>query len=141
MGRWDWVGRVHRSIYEKTDGRIGATLGGKPMLLLTSTGRRSRLPRTTPLLYFLDGDTPVVVGSNGGQDRDPAWCHNIRADPSVGVRVARDVYQAHARFADDAERDRLWPILEAYNSPYRSYAARTDRRIPVVLLQRKAGDE
>ena len=136
MGKWDWVGRVHGAIYRKTGGRLGSSLGGKPMLLLTTTGRRSGQPRSTPLLYYLDGETPVVVGSNGGQDRDPAWCFNLRAQPKAEVRLGKAVFAARAEFAGDTERDRLWPLLEAYNKPYRVYAARTTRRIPVVLLHR-----
>jgi len=138
MGRWDWVGRWHGAIYQKSGGWIGAKLGPKPMLLLTTRGRRSQLPRATPLLYYLDGDTPVVVGSNGGQDHDPAWCHNLRADPDAEVRIGRERFRARAHFANAAERARLWPLLEAYNRPYRSYAGRTDREIPVVSLHRLA---
>ena len=134
MGRWDWVGRVHGAIYRRTDGRIGHRLAGKPMLLLTTRGRRSGQPRTTPLLYYLDGDCPVVVASNGGQDREPAWCLNLRADPQVHVQIGRDRFEARAEIAPAEERDRLWPLLEAYNAPYRAYARRTEREIPVVFL-------
>ena len=136
MGRWDWVGRVHGALYRRSGGRIGHRLAGKPMLLLTSRGRHSGLPRTTPLLYYRDADgCPVVVASNGGQDRDPAWCHNLRADPRATVQIGRDRFEARAEFAGVEERARLWPLLEAYNSPYRVYAQRTERELPVVLLR------
>lgn len=115
---------------------MGANLGGKPMLLLTTTGRRSGLPRTTPLLYYADGDTPVIVASNGGQAKDPAWCQNLRAEPRVSVRIGAEVFSGRAEFAGPAERERLWPLLANYNRPYRVYAKRTERELPVVLLRR-----
>ena len=136
MGRWDWVGRVHEAVYRRTGGRVGASLAGKPMLLLTTTGRRSGLPRTTPLLYYLDGDDPVIVASNGGQARDPAWCLNLRADPKARVQIGSDVFDALGEIVSDAERARLWPLLLAYNQPYRAYEKRTSREIPVVKLLR-----
>ena len=136
MGRWDWVGRLHESIYRKSGGRVGANLGGKPMLLLTTTGRRSGERRTTPLLYYLDGETPVIVASNGGQDRDPAWCLNLRANERAEVRLGQDVFAARGEIAGPEERARLWPLLKAYNKPYRDYEKRTNREIPVVLLHR-----
>jgi len=136
MGKWDWVGRLHTAIYDRSGGRLGATLAGKPMLLLTTTGRRSQQPRKTPLLYYRDAETWVVVGSNGGQDSDPAWCQNLRADPNASVQIGREHIRVRAEFAAPAERARLWPLLEAYNAPYRAYARKTSRSIPVVLLRR-----
>lgn len=139
MGRWDWVGRVHLAIYRRSNGRIGHRLAGKTMLLLTSRGRRSGVLRTTPLLYYPDADDcPVIVASNGGQGHDPAWCHNLRADPRAIIQIGREHFEARAEFADPAERGRLWPLLEAYNPPYRTYARRTERDIPVILLRRLA---
>jgi len=135
MGHWDWVGRLHLAIYRGSNGRIGHRLAGKPMLLLTSHGRRSGALRTTPLLYYPDSnDCRVIVASNGGQDHDPAWCHNLRADPRATVQVGREHFEVRAEFAGPAERGRLWPELEAYNPPYRAYARRTERNIPVILL-------
>lgn len=136
MGRWDWVGRLHGAIYQKSGGRIGANLAGKPMLLLTTTGRKSGQPRTTPLLYYLDGDVPVIVASNGGQDRDPAWCLNLRANPEASVQIGGETFAARGEITGSEERARLWPLLQAYNKPYRDYARRTEREIPVVKLLR-----
>ena len=106
------------------------------MLLLTSTGRRSGEPRTLPLAYLADGDALVIVASNAGQSRHPAWFHNLRADARARVRVGREVFDVRAEVAEDAERQRLWPLLTAYNPPYAAYERKTERVIPVVLLRR-----
>ena len=78
MANWAWVTKVHRAIYQKTDGRVGARLAGLPMCLLTTVGRKSGLPRTLPLACFPDGDDLIIVASNNGQEHDPAWWLNLR---------------------------------------------------------------
>ena len=83
------VFRVHQSLHERTDGRLGPRLVGVPSLLLRTTGRRSGLRRIATLVYARDGDAFVVVGSNGGQDGDPAWLLDIRADQQVEIQVGR----------------------------------------------------
>ena len=141
MGSWDWVGRVHRRVYEATGGRLGARLAGLDMCLLTTTGRRSRQLRTTPLSCFPRGGAVVVVASNGGQDRHPAWWLNLQRDPHGRVRVGREEWAIRAREATASERSDLWPWLVKSNPPYAKYQERTEREIPVVMLERLAPGE
>lgn len=136
MASWDWFTVLHRAVYEKTDGRLMARLAGIDMLLLTSTGRKTGQPRTLPLACFRDGDDVVVVGSNNGQDHDPAWWKNLQASPEAEVRLGRERFAVRAELATGAERERLWPWLIERNPVYARYAKRTSREIPVVLLKR-----
>ena len=136
MANWAWFTKLHRSVYEKTDGRLMARLGGLDMLLLTTTGRKSGQERTLPLACFQDGDDLVVVGSNNGQDRPPAWWLNLQAKPEGRVRFGREVFPVRAERATGAEHERLWPWLKQQNPQYAKYENRTEREIPVVLLKR-----
>jgi len=139
MSAWKHFGDAHTWVYQRSGGRIGARMAGRDMLLLTTKGRRSGEPRTLPLAYLVDGDALVVVASNAGQSRHPAWFHNLRAEPHARVRVGREVYDVRAEVADAAERERLWPLLTAYNPPYAAYERKTERTIPVVVLRRTPG--
>lgn len=134
MGSWQWFGRMHRWVYRRTGGRVGANLAGLPMLLLTTTGRRSGAPRTTPLTCMPDGDDFVIVGSNNGGPTDPAWWLNLQADPHAEIQLRRDRHRVTARLATGAERERLWPLLQDFNPAYRRYEKKTEREIPVVVL-------
>ena len=132
---------AHVSLYRLTGGRIGHTAPGAPtMLLLDHVGARSGNARTTPLLYLADGDDVVIVASAGGHPRHPAWLHNLRAHPETTVQVRDEVRPVRAREADDAERARLWPRLDAMYGGFVDYRRRADeagRVIPVVVLERR----
>ncbi|MDP9494180.1 MAG: nitroreductase family deazaflavin-dependent oxidoreductase [Actinomycetota bacterium] len=129
------MSRLHRSLYRVTGGRVGTRLVNNDMLLLTTTGRRSGRPHTVPLLYLRDGETLVVFASYGGRHRHPAWYLNLVADPEVEVQVGREHLRARARTADPGERARWWPrAVDAYGD-YAAYQTRTDRVIPVVLIE------
>jgi deazaflavin-dependent oxidoreductase (nitroreductase family) len=132
------ITRIHRFVYLKSGGRLGARLGGTPMLLLQHVGRKTGQLRATPLLYVEDGPRLVVVASNAGDDRTPAWCLNLRHEPEAAVRVGRERYSVRAREADPAERERLWPVLESSYSSYADYRERTKREIPIVILERSS---
>ncbi len=136
MASWVWFTRLHRTIYEKTGGRLMSRLAGVEMLLLTTTGRKTGQPRTLPLACFRDGDDVVVVASNNGLDHDPAWWKNLEAQPEAQVRLGRDRFQVRAELATGSERERLWPWLVERNPVYSRYAKRTSREIPVVVLKR-----
>lgn len=125
---------LHRWVYRRTGGRVGGRLARSPVLLLTTTGRRTGKPRTTPLLYLGDGDRLVIVASYGGDDRAPAWYRNLEANPEVTVEVGRSRRRMHAEDAAGEEQVRLWERLTRMYPPYDDYQARTSRRIPVVIL-------
>jgi deazaflavin-dependent oxidoreductase (nitroreductase family) len=129
---------VHQWLYERSDGRIGATLGGRPMLLLRTVGRRSRVPRTAALLYVRDGDAFVIVASKGGAPKHPGWFHNLIANPDVEIQVGRERIPVRARVAEGEERSRLWRRADEVNQgQYDVYQSRTARSIPVIVLERR----
>jgi deazaflavin-dependent oxidoreductase (nitroreductase family) len=127
--------KVNLVLYRATNGRVTGSHGGAPVLLLTTTGRRSGKRRTTPLLYLEDGGgTLVVVASYGGAPKHPAWYLNLSANPDVEVQIGREIEPRRARTADEDERARLWPRLVAMYANYATYQTRTEREIPVVIL-------
>ncbi len=127
---------VHQWLYETTDGRIGASLGGRPMLLLRTVGRRTRAPRTAALLYVRDGKAYAVIASKGGAPQNPGWFHNLRAEPDVEIQVGRERIPVRARLAEGEERSRLWARADEVNQgQYAVYQSRTKRPIPVVVLE------
>lgn len=125
--------KAHAVLYEKSDGRLGSWMG-LPMLLLTVTGRKSGLPRTTPLVYFEDGARYVVVGSDGAARRDPQWWKNLKVNPNATVRVGRRRFAATAHLATGQERERLWEIGKGINPMWQKYQTRTERILPVVVF-------
>ncbi len=131
---WRVTGRLHTAIYRATGGRVGHAAGGINNLLLTTTGRRSGQARTVPLAYIEDAARFVVVASNGGADRPPAWWVNLRHEPTAVVEIGARRVPVTARDATEEERSRLWPILTRGNPFYAQYERITARRIPVVLL-------
>jgi F420H(2)-dependent quinone reductase len=129
---------VHQWVYETTDGRIGRSIGGRPMLLLRTVGRKTKEPRTSALLYVPAGDGFAVIASKGGDPKHPGWYHNLMADPDVEVQIGRERIPVHARVADGDERQRLWDEANEVNKGgYADYQARTDRKIPVIVLDRR----
>jgi F420H(2)-dependent quinone reductase len=126
---------MHRFVYQRSGGRIGGRLPGQRFLLLTTVGRRTGQARTMPLLYVRDRDHFVVVGSNGGDDRPPAWWLNLQADPGAQVQVDREHHRVRARRAEGDELAALWSGLEASYRHYADYRRRTSREIPVVVLE------
>ncbi len=132
------IGVIHRGLYRLTNGSIGAKLGGRPMVLLTTTGRKSGKQRTIPLQYMMDGENIIVVASNGGNVNQPAWWHNIKANADVTVQVGKKTMRARAETANDEERARLWPILVEYYPGYQGYEDETERTVPVVILRPEA---
>jgi deazaflavin-dependent oxidoreductase (nitroreductase family) len=123
-------------VYRASGGQIGGRfLRGAPVCLLTTRGRRSGQPRVAPLLYLRDGENVVVVASKGGMSRHPLWYRNIEADPEVLLQIGRETTKRHARLASPDEKRRLWPKLVAMYPDYDDYQARTERDIPVVILE------
>jgi deazaflavin-dependent oxidoreductase (nitroreductase family) len=130
---------VHQWLYEHSDGRIGASLGGRPMLLLRTVGRRSGEPRTAALLYVRDGEAYAVIASKGGAPQHPGWFHNLTARPDVEIQVGRERIPVRARIAEGGDRSRLWTRADEVNQgQYAEYQSRTRRVIPVVVLEPRA---
>ena len=130
-------GEEHVRRYRETGGEVGQIWReGSTVLLLTTTGRRSGEPRTTPLIYAQDGDRYVIVGSKGGAPEHPGWYGNLTKTPNVELQVGDEVFPARARTASGEERERLWRIANEVWLHYDEYARKTDREIPVVVLER-----
>ena len=130
-------GQEHVRRYRASDGVEGHTWReGSSVLLLTTTGRKSGNESTTPLIYDLDGDDVVVVASKGGAPGDPGWYRNLSAHPEVGVQIKGDRFRARARTATGEERERLWRQMNRVWPHYAEYQEKTDREIPVVVLER-----
>jgi deazaflavin-dependent oxidoreductase (nitroreductase family) len=129
--------RVHPRLYRWSGGRIGGAIGGMPVLLLTTTGRKSGEPRTTALTYLPRGDDFVVIASVLGEPRHPAWWLNLAAKPDASVQVGGARHPVRAREAEGEEREALWRAVVAKMPDYDEYKARTSRRIPVVVLERR----
>jgi deazaflavin-dependent oxidoreductase (nitroreductase family) len=131
-------GKEHVRRYRETDGEVGHNWKeGATILLLTTTGRRTGRETTAPLIYNLDGDTPVIVASQGGAPGHPGWFKNLSKTPEVGVQIRGDRFRARARVAEGEERERLWELMNEVWPHYDDYATRTDRIIPVVVLDRE----
>ena len=130
-------GEAHVRRYRETDGEVGYIWRrGSKILLLTTTGRASGEQRTTPLIYEEAGDRLVIVASKGGSPEDPGWYRNLVKDPQVELQVKGDVFPAHARTATGDEREELWELAARQWPDYDAYQQKTDREIPVVVLER-----
>jgi deazaflavin-dependent oxidoreductase (nitroreductase family) len=122
-------------LYRRSGGKIGGSMQGLRVLLLTTTGRKSGQARVTPLGYFEHGGAYVVIASNAGADTHPAWYHNLRAQPQVRLQVQDRQLTALAEPAPAELRQRLWADLVQRSPAYRQYETRTARTIPIVLLR------
>jgi deazaflavin-dependent oxidoreductase (nitroreductase family) len=134
-GFWRVAGKLHTRLYRLTGGWVGFRAGRLTHLLLTTTGRVTGQRRTVPLTYMADGETYVLVASNGGADRHPAWWLNLERRPQARVEVGGATFEVVAARAAPEERARLWPMLKAYNPFYAAYEGLTAREIPVVILR------
>jgi F420H(2)-dependent quinone reductase len=136
---WPVLGRVtqgHTAIYRATDGRVGHRFPGAPsMLLLDHVGAKSGTLRTSPLVYARDGQNLVLVASKGGHPKNPAWFHNLVANPDTEVQVGAEHRKVHARVADAQEHARLWPVVVRVYRGYEDYQRRAERQIPLVILE------
>jgi deazaflavin-dependent oxidoreductase (nitroreductase family) len=131
------LSKLNTWVFQASRGRLGSGFrGGAPVGLLTTTGRRSGARRTTPLIYLADGDRIVLVASLGGMPRHPIWYRNLEANPEVEFRTPRGSRRYRARTASAAEKTACWPKLCAIYPAYDDYQQRTDREIPVVVLER-----
>jgi deazaflavin-dependent oxidoreductase (nitroreductase family) len=131
----DWVNK-HIRQYVESDGKKGQRFYGHDALLITTRGRRTGRLRRTALYYGRDGDRYLLVASNGGAKKHPAWYLNLVEHPEVDVQVGAERFTARARTAGPDERQRLWDVMAAIFPTYDSYAAKARREIPVIILER-----
>jgi deazaflavin-dependent oxidoreductase (nitroreductase family) len=126
---------AHVRLYRASKGKVGGSMGGNRLGLLTTVGRRSGRPRTVPVTTFPQDDgSLVVVASNGGQDRPPAWYGNLRAHPQVHLQLGAELRPMLARTATAQEKAEIWPGIVARAKNFAGYQKKTDRDIPVVIL-------
>jgi deazaflavin-dependent oxidoreductase (nitroreductase family) len=133
VGRFAY--RIHRHLYQLTGGVVGQHSGMGPMLLLTTTGRRTGAQRTTPLLYMPEGEDFMVVASNGGRPEPPAWLLNLEAQPAATVQVGRRRVAARASVLPSDEHPELWDRMVASYRGWGEYQHLTDRRLKMVRLE------
>ena len=126
----------HTAVYRATHGLIGHRIPGQPpVLLLDHVGAKSGTRRTSPLVYGRDGENLVLVASKGGYPKHPAWFHNLLANPDTTVQVGSRTLNVHARVAEGEERERLWALMVGVYGGYEDYRKRTEREIPLVVLE------
>lgn len=133
----DLFGAEHVRVFRETDGKRGYHWRGTTILLLTTTGRVSGQEHTTPLIHRTDGDRWVVVASKGGAPEHPGWFKNLQANPEVTIEVPGEKAAVRARVAQGEERQRLWSLMTEVWPDYDKYQAKTDRQIPIVVLERR----
>ena len=129
-------GQKHVERYVETDGEEGHDWNHTTVLILTTTGRKSGEERATPLIYQEHGDAYLIVASNGGADEPPAWYLNLEEEPDVTVQVKADRFPSRARVASAEEKGEMWKKMSAAWPAYDEYQEKTDREIPVVVLER-----
>jgi F420H(2)-dependent quinone reductase len=135
----DWLfkrfTKLQVAIYRRTDGKRMASMRGMPLLLLTTVGRKTGSPRTTPLMYIRDGDSYVITASNNGRDSHPAWFYNLQASPHAEIDLPGKRLQVTAAVATPAEKERLWAVLVSQAPFFDGYRKKTSRQIPMLVLK------
>jgi len=128
----------HVWLYKSSGGRRGTMMQGQKLILLTTKGRKSGEPRTVPVVPFLEGDEMYVMASMAGAPENPAWFHNLSADPDVGVQLGPETWRASAEVVPEGpERDRLWKAITDLMPNFGAYQQKTTRVIPVVHLVKR----
>ena len=125
---------LHTQVYRRTAGKVGGKMGGLTVGILTTIGRRSGQPRTTPLNVMADGECFLLVASNGGDDRPPQWFQNLQANPEATLQLGAESFPVRATVTTGDEKQALWPKVVAVYKGYDTYQRKTSRDIPVVIL-------
>ena len=129
------LGKLNVPVYRLTRGRLMGKVGRAPVLLLSTTGRRSGQQRTAPVLFLVDGRRTVVIGSNAGNERAPAWSHNLKANPDAEIQIRGERRRVRARVAEGEERSELWRKMNEQYAGFEHYDERTSRDIAVFVLE------
>ncbi|CAA0084465.1 Deazaflavin-dependent nitroreductase [BD1-7 clade bacterium] len=135
MADWKIFSKVHRSLFKLSGGRLGNRLAGIDMAMIDTIGRKSGKVRTAPAACYPYQDSVVVVASNNGGDKHPIWWLNLKAYPSVNVRLGQEQFKAEAIELRGEERDAIWPTIIRLNPRQKAYAEMTDRLLPVIYLK------
>jgi deazaflavin-dependent oxidoreductase (nitroreductase family) len=122
--------------FRANHGQVTGIFAGRPVLLLTTTGAKSGKQHTTPVVYTADGDRLVIIASKGGAPTNPAWYHNLVANPTVTIELPDETFEARAVVTTGEERQRLFDAQAAEMPNFNDYAAKTTREIPVIALER-----
>jgi F420H(2)-dependent quinone reductase len=130
-----WTGKLNIPIYRLSGGRLMNKVGDGPVLLLTTTGRKSGEPRTAPILYLTHGESFILIDTNGGNEKLPAWSHNLKAKPEARIEIGRRKLEVHARVAEGAEREELWRACNVQYSGFDQYAGWLTRTPSVWVLE------
>jgi F420H(2)-dependent quinone reductase len=133
---WQQFTQAHVHAYRLSGGRIGGRFRGSPVCLVDHVGRKSGKKHASPLIYARDGDDIVIVASKGGSQKDPLWWLNLKEHPETMVQVGSEKRAVRARRATPEEKQRLWPVVVGVYAPYEDYQRKTERDIPVILLER-----
>jgi deazaflavin-dependent oxidoreductase (nitroreductase family) len=135
MANFEWVSKAHRFVYHRSNGWLGGWLG-RPMVLMYTIGAKTGLTRMIPLQYYpVEPEGILVLASNNGQTKAPAWYHNLKAHPDIEILVGRERRRVHAEELSLERRAEVWPEMRRQNSQIDAYAARAGRVIPVMLLR------
>lgn len=129
------IGRLNVPIYRLSGGRLGAKVNDGPVLLLTTTGRKSGEPRTAPILYLAHGEAMILIDTNGGNEKLPGWSHNLKAKPRAEVQIGKSKFAVKARIAAGAEREELWRACTDQYSGFDEYVEWLDRTPSVWVLE------
>jgi deazaflavin-dependent oxidoreductase (nitroreductase family) len=132
----DWNQKIIAE-FRANEGRVGGQFEGAPVLLLHSTGAKSGAERINPMMYQAVGDDVAVFASKAGAPTNPDWYHNLVANPDASAEIGTDLVAVHARVAGPDERERIWTKQKADHPGFAEYEAKTDRQIPVVILERR----
>jgi deazaflavin-dependent oxidoreductase (nitroreductase family) len=130
-----WTGKLNVPLYRLSGGRVGGKIGRAPVLLLTTTGRKSGEQRTAPVVYLADGENAIVINTNAGNARVPAWSLNLEANPEAEVERGRSRYPVRARIAEGEERERLWREHNEQYAGFDDYQEKLDRMPSVIVLE------
>jgi len=133
---WQQFTQAHVLVYRLSGGRVAGNYRGSPVLLVDHVGRKSGKRHTSPLIYARAGDDLVIVASKGGSKKHPMWWLNLKEHPETTVQVGSERRKVRARRATPEEKERLWPVVVDVYAPYEEYQRKTDRDIPVILLER-----
>ncbi len=135
MADFQWFSKLHRFVYHHSGGWVGSYLG-QPMVLMYAIGAKTGLPRPVPIQYYpFDPNGILVLASNNGQPKAPAWYHNLKAHPDIDIRVGRERRRVHAEEVGPERRAEVWPLMRKMNPNIDRYAARAGRDLPLLLLR------